>query len=598
MKKISFSFKSLLVAAGLLIGSANAWGQYSLTDNGDGTWTETYDFENCGAPNKEVFNKTFQTTEKYGYSNGGSSDKKYYSILDDHSNIKFNGRFAVPTDYAGNWFYYNNASKGWYNGGSGNRAFAILNLKEGDEVTMTVTTSPVFATSNAYLKSDGTKTNVIAGTTSWTSDATYVMASDGRLQGYMAKNNWIKKVVIVTSSPVLSSPTATFNSMVESGGLYYPKYTFSSTDDGVKFYDGDGNEITSGYTFMSVGSQAVYASKSGRTNSAKVSFSADKVGMILANSIDLSSYTGIVDYSTGTVFNTGRFDDSGMLGTVLIPGLSFSGDYWFKDGSSIYTGSGARTVSCTVLNENRIATFRHYYYSKESTVYDYLTSTSNSASIGRQGGSSPKNDRLYNYDLYVSPSDKASVTIGTTGYSTFACPVPLDFSGIDGLTAFVATTVADGAVTLKSVTTAPANTGLVLKGTASETYEIPVTASAEAPESNLLVGCIVETTVAVNATSKFNNYVLAIEDGVAKFQSLVEFGATIPAGKAFLKNGAVGGGVKALSVVFNDTATGIEAASVVEEAEEEGVLYNTAGQVVTKDYKGIVIKNGKKFINK
>lgn len=55
--------------------------------------------------------------------------------------------------------------------------------------------------------------------------------------------------------------------------------------------------------------------------------------------------------------------------------------------------------------------------------------------------------------------------------------------------------------------------------------------------------------------------------------------------------------VKPLSFVVDGTATGVDSVEAVE-AEEDGVLYNTAGQQVTEDYKGIVIKNGKKYYQK
>ena len=36
----------------------------------------------------------------------------------------------------------------------------------------------------------------------------------------------------------------------------------------------------------------------------------------------------------------------------------------------------------------------------------------------------------------------------------------------------------------------------------------------------------------------------------------------------------------------------------VETVQQDGVVYNVAGQMVTSSYKGLVIKNGKKFIQK
>lgn len=55
--------------------------------------------------------------------------------------------------------------------------------------------------------------------------------------------------------------------------------------------------------------------------------------------------------------------------------------------------------------------------------------------------------------------------------------------------------------------------------------------------------------------------------------------------------------VKPLSFVIDGTATGVDSVEAAE-AEEDGVIYNTSGQQVTSDYKGIVIKNGKKYLNK
>ncbi|MBQ8628732.1 MAG: hypothetical protein IJ421_04570, partial [Prevotella sp.] len=45
-------------------------------------------------------------------------------------------------------------------------------------------------------------------------------------------------------------------------------------------------------------------------------------------------------------------------------------------------------------------------------------------------------------------------------------------------------------------------------------------------------------------------------------------------------------------------ATGIESAVVEKSEPSDARMYNIAGQMVTESYKGIVIKNGKKYLNK
>lgn len=550
-----------------------------------GLTVETYDFSAANSTN---------SSQQCIYGSVVKINGTDCNVL-SNTKLEMNDRFAGQVANSSNWNVYKS------NNGLGTtiaRKLGVLNLSANDYVSITFSgTAPTFiGASNISGKTSGTA--VVSG-------ELYKMTAAGNLELSVPKaatQDWtyIKSITILTSTPVLSKPTVTFNSMVESGGLYYPKYTFSSTDDGVTFYDGDGNDISSGYTFTSAGSQTVYAGKAGRTNSAKVSFSAANVGMILANTVNCKSVTGVIDYSTGKVSSSGRFDvidsNNTSFWKQLVPGLEFSSTQWYLNTSNgIYAGSGNRTMSCSVLNSNRIATLKHYDYVISGEKYDYLTTSENSITIKRQN---TNYDYLREYNLYVNPSEEVSVTIGTTGYSTFSSPVPLNFAGIDGLTAYVATTVAGGSVRLTSVETAPANTGLVLKGTASQEYNIPVTNAAVVPSSNLLVGCIVETTVAVDATSGFNNYVLVNNGGVPEFQSLADMGATIPAGKAFLQNGAYSADARSLSIVFDDDETTGLGRIENSESSIENSIFNLNGQKVAQPTKGLYIKNGKKVIVK
>ena len=542
-----------------------------------GLTVETYDFSAANSTN---------SSQQCTYGSVVKINGTDCNVL-SNTKLEMNDRFAGQVANGSNWNVYKN------NNGLGTtveRKLGVINLSADDYVSITFSgTAPTFiGASNISGKTSGTA--VVSG-------ELYKMTAAGNLELSVpraASEDWtyIKSVTILASTPVLSKPIVSFNSMVESGGLYYPKYTFSSTDDGVTFYDGDGNNITSGYTFTSAGSQTVYAGKAGRTNSAKVSFSADKVGMILAKSVNASSLTGAINYENGDVFGY----SSNAQGTWVIPGLNFGTNFYYYTTRITQTG-GTRSLTCTVLNDNRVATINHYYYSTNKTVNDYLTSTSNVSTFKRDG---TNYDHFYQYDLYVLPSEVVSVTIGSTGYSTFSSPVPLNFAGIDGLTAYVATEVAGGNVTFTSVTTAPANTGLLLKGTAGQEYNIPVAASAATPASNLMVGCIVNTTVAADATSKFNNYVL-VKNSVteeAEFQSLAGNGATIPAGKAFLKNGAYSAGARSLTIVFDDEdVTGVnELRSQKEDVRSE--WFDLQGRKVAQPTQGLYIVNGKKVVIK
>ena len=48
---------------------------------------------------------------------------------------------------------------------------------------------------------------------------------------------------------------------------------------------------------------------------------------------------------------------------------------------------------------------------------------------------------------------------------------------------------------------------------------------------------------------------------------------------------------------YNEVSTGVNAVDVAQPVVD-GPAFNVAGQQVSSDYKGIVVKNGKKYINR
>ena len=203
-------------------------------------------------------------------------------------------------------------------------------------------------------------------------------------------------------------------------------------------------------------------------------------------------------------------------------------------------------------------------------------------------------------NLTISRPNSVSGKIGATGWSSFSTNYKLDLSTISGASAaaYYASSKDGSNVNLASTTAiVNAGEGLMIKGTPGETFTIGKTSSATTfGETNLLFGCPTATEITAEMIGSNDYYVVANNSGTAEFQKLAS-AITIPTGKAYLQ--VVKGGAKALNIIFEDeTATGVEAPVVVEAAEEDGVYYNLNGQVVTKDYKGIVIKNGKKYLNK
>ena len=165
----------------------------------------------------------------------------------------------------------------------------------------------------------------------------------------------------------------------------------------------------------------------------------------------------------------------------------------------------------------------------------------------------------------------------------------LDFTNANGLNAYIvkADGVTGDKVTLTQVNKVPAGTGLILRGTPNNTYDLNTyEGNGNDVTGNLMKGSATgKTTPETNAAYILSNGEFHPWSGTGD----------IAAGKAYL-NVSIGAGAKALSISFADE-TGISNAVVAEAANAgTGKMYNLSGQLVSEGYKGIVIVNGKKVI--
>lgn len=173
------------------------------------------------------------------------------------------------------------------------------------------------------------------------------------------------------------------------------------------------------------------------------------------------------------------------------------------------------------------------------------------------------------------------------GYATFCSDKALDFSAVEGLTAYIVTST-EKVAQLKKVTKVPAGTGLVLEGTYSKTYEIPVIATADAIEGNLLKAAMTET------TAVRGDYVLAYKSDVRAFFPAEEDMA-IPAGKAYLH---IGSGEDAPAFLSIDAETTGISATLKNSEKANKEIFNLAGQRVSQPTKGLYIVGGRKVVVK
>lgn len=234
---------------------------------------------------------------------------------------------------------------------------------------------------------------------------------------------------------------------------------------------------------------------------------------------------------------------------------------------------------------------------------------------------------------FVPTSETAStkkITLPEQGVMTFsdvhAWKVP---TGLKAYIAGVQKTQKDETITLAltEVETIPACTGVILEGKGNESYDLTSTDCGTAMKEDGTKSLVdlnyalrpvisdytlekTELAYAGDATDKkaFHNYILGVKDGKAVFAP-TEAG-TLAAGKAYYKirrdqdklAKAIKEDPTAAKAIFfnfggNGETTGIN--GIENEAKKnDGIMFNLAGQKVQKSYKGMVIMNGKKFINK
>lgn len=190
-----------------------------------------------------------------------------------------------------------------------------------------------------------------------------------------------------------------------------------------------------------------------------------------------------------------------------------------------------------------------------------------------------------------------TATIGSYGWATFSNSAATDFTNLAGVVdAYTVTGASGTAITTSAVTSATANTGLLLKANAG-TYAIPLVSSGtDLSGSNLLKAG--PATVNYNDGAGYN-YVLGVNGSVAAFQKIVSGTngtVTVPAGKAYLALTA-SPGAPVLDITIDGISTGIDTAREVQQTGD-GIFYNLAGQRVAQPTKGLYIVNGKKIIIK
>lgn len=184
------------------------------------------------------------------------------------------------------------------------------------------------------------------------------------------------------------------------------------------------------------------------------------------------------------------------------------------------------------------------------------------------------------------------LTTAASGFATYAADFAVDYKSA-GLEAYAIKVNADnsGVEYTECTGVVPAGKAVLVKGTPSTEYTlIPATEEAGEFDTDLKAS---DGNVTITADNHDKIYAFGTNNGKSGFKH-VKVGATIAAKKGYLELNDATNAKDFFA--FDNTITGIDDSIVIDGVEVP--LLNLAGQHVTANYKGIVIKNGKKFVNK
>lgn len=210
-------------------------------------------------------------------------------------------------------------------------------------------------------------------------------------------------------------------------------------------------------------------------------------------------------------------------------------------------------------------------------------------SVGKYAGSVS----IKNLKIEAEGVKQESLTIPSSSFATYAASYPVDYDKL-GLKAYAVklNDAKDGVEFTEIPGVVPAGVPVLLKGDANKEYALdkvdgwsPVSTDLKASDG---------TSASKDETTL---YALSTVDGVTAFYP-VKQNSAIPAKRCYLevKSTSPKAAFYSLGTNFGET-TGIS--SVENKVEKaDAPVYNLAGQLVGKGYKGLVIKNGKKFVIK
>ena len=295
-----------------------------------------------------------------------------------------------------------------------------------------------------------------------------------------------------------------------------------------------------------------------------------------------------------TVSGTTATVSSADVHEVVIYGPDAAGLYTIYDGTGyLYAASSTANNLKTEATVNNNARWEITFNGGVASIVATQSSNRNVMRFNYNGGSplfacyaSATQSAVSLYEKAGEATPTESVTVTDAGYATYCSENALNFTG-SSIKAYVGTKNGDK-LTFTPINQVPASTGMLLVAEGGAIVDVPVSVSPETVQNNCLTGVNKATTLTAN------DYILNVVNGGAGFYKAGSYTA-LGAHKAYIP-AAVGGSVKGFVIDFDDDATGISLMEDGRSQMEDGVIYNLAGQRISKMQRGINIVNGKKIL--
>lgn len=201
---------------------------------------------------------------------------------------------------------------------------------------------------------------------------------------------------------------------------------------------------------------------------------------------------------------------------------------------------------------------------------------------------------IKNLKIEAEGVKQETVTISPSGYSTYAAYYPVDYSKLDLKAYAVKLNDAKNGVEFTEISgVVPAGVPVLLKGEANKTYVLDKAEGGDPVSTDLKVS---DGTSASSDAATL--YALATVNGVTAFYP-VKKNSAILLKRCYLEVKDTSASKAAFYSLGTNSSETTGISSVENKVEKaDAPVYNLAGQPVGKGYKGLVIKNGKKFVIK